>query len=86
MGVRAAMIPGNPAARLANRTAPDATAAMYSTGTFGTGIAEIAWANSVQSQRPIPVPRGRPTSGLAATLSPSGESRQAVPGAGSRGA
>jgi hypothetical protein len=55
--VRAAMIPGNTAARLANSTAPNATAAMYSMGTFGTGTAEIAWANSVQSQGPIPMPR-----------------------------
>ena len=63
MGVRAAMIPGNTAARLANRTVPNAIAAMYSTGTFGTGTAEIAWANSVESQRPIPMPRGRRQAG-----------------------
>jgi hypothetical protein len=52
--VRAAMIPGNTAARLANRTAPNAIAAMYSMGTFGSGTAEIAWANSFQSHRPMP--------------------------------
>ena len=62
MRVRAATRPGTRETRLANTTAPRATAAIAGIGTVGWGTAEIPSANSVQSHRPRAIPIGTPAS------------------------
>jgi hypothetical protein len=52
VGVRAAMRPGSAATRLANINAPSPTTTIHSTGTVGSGTAEIPLANRAQSHRP----------------------------------
>jgi hypothetical protein len=54
------MRPGTTATRLANANAPAPTTTIQSTGTVGSGTAEIPLANRAQSHRPSPMPSGMP--------------------------
>jgi len=60
-GVRAATRPGTAATRFASTRPPIPTATIAVAGTVGCGTAEIVRANRVQSQRPVTMPAGIPT-------------------------